>query len=184
MPGPFAQIVDFLISTLLGLYVILLLLRLLFAFVRVDFYNPLSQSIVRLTNPPLHWLHRVLPTVGKVDLGVVFLAFVLKFLELWLRMVILGIGVEPFGLILVTLRELLVTMVWILIISLIIEVVLSWLQTGTQIMRNPMAHLVLDINRPLLSRVRRVLPNTGGLDFSPMVALILLYVVLILVRAL
>lgn len=184
MPGPFEQILDFLISTLFGVYIILLLLRLIFGLVRADFYNPISQTIVQLTNPPLTLIRRVIPSVGRLDLAAVVLIVLLKFIELWVRLALLGVEVGPGLILIAAIRELLVTVVWIFIISLIVEVVMSWVQAGGGRGGNPVARLVADVNRPILGPLRRTLPNTGAVDFSPMVALIGLYILLILVRSL
>lgn len=183
MQGPLAQVLDFLISTLLGIYIILLLLRLILGIVRADFLNPLSQTIIMLTNPPLQILRKALPPFGRVDIAAIALVILLQFVEIWLRLAIIGVGIDPGAVLIISIREILVTTVWILIISLVIEVVLSWLQPGGTASRHPVARLVFNINQPLLGPIRRILPNTGMIDFSPMAALILLYVVLIIVRS-
>lgn len=185
MQGPLGQILDFLISTLIGLYIILLMLRVIFGIVRADFYNPLSQTIVQLTNPPLQFLRRFIPPAGRVDLAAIVLIVLLKFIELWLRLILFGVSVGPGIILLAAVRELLTLVVWIFIISLIVEVVMSWIQAGSGTRsQNPIGRLAADVNRPLLGPVRRMLPNTGMIDFSPMLVLIGLYIVLILVHSL
>jgi len=183
MQGPFDQILDFLISTLFGIYIILLLLRLIFGLVRADFFNPISQAVVQLTNPPLTLLRRVIPPIGRLDLAAVVLIVLLKFIEFWLRLTLVGVDIAPFAVLIASIREVLVTAIWIFIISLVIEVVMSWLQAGGARGGNPIARLVSDVNRPILGPLRRALPNTGAIDFSPMLALIGLYVLLILIRS-
>ncbi len=183
MQGPFDQILDFLISTLFGIYIILLLLRLIFGLVRADFFNPISQAVVQLTNPPLKLLRRVIPPVGRLDLAAVVLIILLKFIEFWLRLTVAGIEIAPGAVLIASVREVLVTTIWIFIISLVVEVVMSWLQAGGARTGNPIGRLVADVNRPILGPLRRALPNTGAIDFSPMLALIGLYVLLILVRS-
>jgi YggT family protein len=185
MHGPLGQILDFLIGTLFGLYVVLLLLRMLFGLVRADHRNPVSQAILLLTNPPLRWLRPLIPPIGRLDLAAVLLVVLLKTLELWLRLGLLGLPVDLLLVLLAAVREVLVTLVWILIISLVIEVVLSWVLAGSGGRgRHPIGQLVAEVNRPILGRIRRILPSAGGLDFSPMLAMFLLYVVLILLRSL
>ncbi len=183
MPGPFDQILDFLISTLFGIYIILLLLRVIFGLVRADFFNPVSQAVVQLTNPPLKLLRRVIPPVGRLDLAAVVLIILLKFIEFWLRLSLTGIDIAPGAVLIASIREVLVTTIWIFIISLVIEVVMSWLQAGGARTGNPIGRLVADVNQPILGPLRRTLPNTGAIDFSPMLALIGLYVLLIVVRS-
>lgn len=184
MQGPLAQILDFLIGTLIGIYIILLLLRVIFGLIRADFYNPVSQAIVQITNPPLQWMRRVIPPWGRLDLAAIVLILLLKVLELWLRLSILGISASAGVLVIAAVRDLLTIVVWIFIVSLVIEVVLSWVQAGGAGRGgHPVARLVRDLNRPILGPLRRALPNTGAIDFSPMLALIGLYVLLILIRS-
>ncbi|AGA32006.1 Integral membrane protein YggT, involved in response to extracytoplasmic stress (osmotic shock) [Thioalkalivibrio nitratireducens DSM 14787] len=184
MQGPVDQILDFLISTLFGIYIILLLLRLIFGLVRADFFNPISQTIVQLTNPPLVLMRRFIPPLGRLDLAAVVLILLLKVVELWLRTALMGIQPGFGTIMLAAISAVLVTTIWILIVSLIVEVVLSWVQAGGGDMRgNPVARLVADVNRPILAPLRRNLPSTGAIDFSPMVALIGLYILLILARS-
>ena len=74
----------FLISTLFSFYILLVLLRMLLGWVRADFYNPISQFLVKATNPPLIPLRRFIPGYGGVDLAAVVLLIALQALELLL----------------------------------------------------------------------------------------------------
>ena len=56
----------FLVDTILGIYILLVLLRFLLQLVRADFYNPISQFIVRATNPPLVRLRRFIPSLCEL----------------------------------------------------------------------------------------------------------------------
>ncbi|WP_018866703.1 MULTISPECIES: YggT family protein [unclassified Thioalkalivibrio] len=182
--GTGQEIAIFLVSVVFGIYIILLILRTIFGLVRADYYNPISQTIVMLTDPPLRVLRPVIPSVGRVDLAAIVLMIVLKFIEIWLRVLIVGVDVG-LGLILaVAIRELLTTVIWVFIIALIVEVVMSWIQAGGGgAANNPIMRLAGAVNRPILGPLRRALPNTGAIDFSPMIALVGLYILLIIVRS-
>ncbi|MFZ9039964.1 MAG: YggT family protein, partial [Gammaproteobacteria bacterium] len=65
------------INTLFDLYILLVLLRFLFQMLRADFYNPVSQFIVKLTTPPLKILRRVIPSVGGQDAASIVLCLLL-----------------------------------------------------------------------------------------------------------
>ena len=80
----------FLVNTLFGIYILIVMLRFLFQLVRADFYNPVSQFIVRATNPPLRPLRRFIPGLGGIDLAAPILMLALKLMELWLVYQILG----------------------------------------------------------------------------------------------
>ncbi|MBK1693016.1 YggT family protein [Ectothiorhodospira mobilis] len=174
----------FLIGTLFSLYILAVLLRTLLALSRADFYNPISQFLVTVTNPPLRFLRRVIPPAGRLDTAALVLALVLQMTQTALIALIHGVGVPPFSLLMVSVVELLRQVVWIYIISLIIQAVASWFQAGGALGRNPGLDLLDSLNRPLLNPIRRILPSTGMVDLSPLVAIIGLNVVLIFLGAL
>ncbi|OOC48293.1 MULTISPECIES: YggT family protein [Thioalkalivibrio] len=181
--GTGQEIAIFLVGVVFGIYIILLILRTIFGLVRADYYNPISQTIVMLTDPPLRVLRPVIPSVGRVDLAAIVLMIVLKFIEIWLRVLIVGVDAGVGIILAVAIRELLTTVIWVFIIALIAEVVMSWLQAGGGSTNNPIMRLAGAVNRPILGPLRRALPNTGAIDFSPMIALVGLYILLIIVRS-
>ncbi|MFP4683603.1 MAG: YggT family protein, partial [Ectothiorhodospira sp.] len=109
---------------------------------------------------------------------------VLQMTQMALIALIHGVGVPPFSLLMVSILELLRQVIWIYIISIIIQAVMSWFQAGGAMGRNPAAELVDSLNRPLLDPIRRVMPRTGMVDLSPLVALLGLNVLLIFLGAL
>jgi YggT family protein len=162
----------YVIQTLGSLYLLIVLLRFVLQLVRADFYNPLSQFIVRATSPLLMPLRRVIPGFGGIDLASLVLALLV---QLALMLIVLALD----GRLQWSLPELLV---WSLIgvtslflkiffFALIVSVILSWVAPGTH---NPAAQLVHQICEPLLAPIRRFLPNLGGLDISPIFAFIAL----------
>ncbi len=181
--GTGQQILDFLLSAVFGIYIVLLILRVIFGLVRADYHNPLSQTIVMLTDPPLRLLRGFIPPMGRLDVAAILLIVVLKFIELWLRLLILGVDAGVGVVLAVAIRELLSTVIWVFMIALIVEVVMSWIQAGGGPADNPVMRLAGAVNRPLLGPLRRALPDTGAIDFSPMIALVGLYILLIIVRS-
>lgn len=170
----------FLISTVLGFLVLAALLRLLFARVRADFYNPVSQFVVKVTNWAVLPLRRLIPAFGRVDSGVVVFLALVQMIELALIALVSGFGVNPLGLPIWALGELAGLTVTVFTVSIIIEVIASWLSPGSY---NPVLDLVLRLNAPLLNPARRLLPDTGGFDLSPLVAVIALQLVKMLLVA-
>ncbi|PZP22061.1 MULTISPECIES: YggT family protein [Pseudomonas] len=170
----------YVIQTLGSLYLLIVLLRFILQMVRADFYNPMSQFIVRATQPLLRPLRKVIPGFGGVDLASLVLAILVQMLLMVITLILMGYGVGGF---------LLQVLIWAIIgvtslfmkvffFALIISVILSWVAPGT---RNPAAELVNQICEPLLSPIRRVLPNLGGLDLSPIFAFIALNLIDMLV---
>lgn len=170
------NIAVFLISTLFSLYIGAVLLRFLLALVRADFYNPLSQFLVKITNPVLVPLRRFVPPVGKIDTASLVLAFSLKLIAVILLMSIQGINAGFGGLLLAVLADLIRTAVWIFMIALIIQAIMSWVGNSYG---NPMGSLLDSLTAPLLDPIRKFVPLIGMVDLSPLVAILLLQVVLI-----
>ncbi|NOR41553.1 MAG: YggT family protein, partial [Gammaproteobacteria bacterium] len=131
LSGPLA----FLIEILFGLYITVVMLRFLFQLLRVDFYNPISQAIVKVTNPPLRLLRRVIPSIGKIDTSSLILMLALQYLSLILIVLIAGAHFLPVMLLFLSLVELLNHAFNIFIFSIIILAILSWVSSPYQ--QNP-----------------------------------------------
>ena len=173
--GYFADTGLFLDDTVLGLYILIVLLRFLFQLVRVDFYNPLSQFIVKASNPPLARLHQLIPNLWGIDLGAIVLLLILEGLRLSVTALMLGHTPRVSGVLILSIGELLKLAVYIVVFSIFVRALLSWVSNGT---RNPMARLLGSFTEPLLAPARRLLPATGGLDLSPIIVFIALMLVL------
>ncbi|MGH8501489.1 MAG: YggT family protein [Gammaproteobacteria bacterium] len=173
----------FLIHTLFTLYIAAVMLRMLLALVRADFYNPLSQFLVTITNPVLIPLRRVIPSVGRVDTASVLLILVLKMLELTLLAMIAGGALSFPALFIIAVIQLTELLIYIFIFALIVQAVISWVAPA-QAYENPAVGILRDLTRPLLQPVRRVLPPIGMVDLSPLAVIIGLYVLLIVLRSL
>lgn len=170
----------FLIDTFFNLYILAVLLRFLMQWVRADFYNPISQFLIKVTNPVLRPLRRIIPGLGGVDLASVVVLISLEMIDLFLTGMALGHGFSVQGLFVTAIAELLSTLLTLYFITILIEVVLSWLGPGTY---NPFVMLVHQLNEPLLAPARRMLPSMGGIDFSPFVIVLALQLLKILLVA-
>ena len=178
MGNPLADAGQFLISTIFGLYISIVALRFLLQWVRADFYNPVSQFIVKATNPPLRFLRRWIPGYGGIDWPSLLLMLVLQMIEVSI-LVWIGPGrmPSPPGLLILSGAQILQLIINIFFFSIIIEIVLSWINPGAY---NPVTVIIYRLNEPLLRPARKLIPPLGGLDFSPMVVLILLQLAIIL----
>jgi len=171
----------FLISTLFSLYILLVMLRFLLQLVRADFYNPLSQFIVKLTNPPLRPLRRFIPGWRGLDIASLLLMLLLQFLSSTLVIALAGQPLEPVGLLIVSLAQLVDSGFNVFIFAILIQVVLSWVNPGAH---SPISSLLFSLTRPVLGPAQRLLPPIGGIDLSPLVALLGLQVLRMLVMPL
>ncbi|MFA7941197.1 YggT family protein [Pseudomonas brenneri] len=162
----------YVLQTLGSLYLLIVLLRFVLQLVRANFYNPLCQFAVKATQPLLKPLRRVIPSLFGLDMSSLVLAILVQ-LALMALTLLLTYG---------TIGNFLQLLVWALIgvtalflkiffFALIISVILSWVAPGSH---NPGAELVNQICEPALAPFRKILPNLGGLDISPILAFMVL----------
>lgn len=167
----------FLINTLFGLYTAAVMLRFLLQRMRADFYNPICQAIVKLTNPLLLPLRRIIPGWRGLDFAAVVLTVILQIINVILVVAVTGGFPAPLDLAMWTLLKIIFLLVNLYFVTILVEAILSWTNPSQ---RNPVVGLLWSINAPLLQPIRRLIPPLGGLDLSPLVVLILLQVVNIL----
>ncbi len=164
----------FLIETIFGLYLVAVMLRVLLQMVRADFYNPVSQFLVKVTNPPLIPLRRIIPGFGGIDFPAIVLMLIIQLVEVLLIVVVQGISPAFTGLVVLAIAKLLFLLTNVFLFAILIQVVISWVNPGAY---NPVVSLLYSINEPILSRARRILPPISGFDLSPVIALIFLQLI-------
>ena len=172
-----AEISIFLISAIISLYVFAVLLRLLLGFARADFHNPLSQLVIKVTNPVLAPMRRFIPAIGKIDSSAVLLAYGLTLLKNILVSLIANGTMNLPQLLFASVGDLVIGIIWLYIIFLFIGVIFSWIGNAAG---NPMYSLVNSLTSPILRPIRKFVPNVGMMDFSTLVAILLLNVLLII----
>jgi YggT family protein len=180
MGGYFTEAGVFPIQFVFGLYILAVLLRFLLQLVRADFYNPISQFLVSLTNPPLRPLRRLIPGLWGIDLASILLLFLLTGLQ-WLLIFLLTAGAVPsmLGLAVYSLADLLKLTFYVFYGALLIRIIVSWISPYTQ--HNPALNLVMRLTEPMMRPARRLLPATGGIDFSPILVFLALGLMQILI---
>lgn len=170
----------FIIGFAFYLYILLVMVRFILQLVGADFYNPVSQFVVRVTSPILRPLRRFIPGYGGIDVASLVLMLGLQLLELWLVVTLTGQGRSPGAMMALALGELLSMAINLYIFSIIVQIILSWVMPNTY---HPVVNLLYRINEPLLGRARRLLPPIGGLDLSPILVFLGLQLLKILVVA-
>ena len=181
MTNYFSQAGSFLVSTIIGLYIIIVVLRFLFQLIHADFYNPLSQFIVKATNPLLIPLRRVIPGLFGLDMSSLFLAYLLQVLEVFLLVALKGGHFSLFILLWSSIGQLLSLTLYIFLIAILIQAVMSWINPGSY---NPMTALIHQLTEPVLRPARKILPPFSGLDLSPLLAIIFINLLIMLIPAL
>jgi YggT family protein len=169
----------YILQTIGSLYLLIVLLRFILQLVRADFYNPVSQFIVKATHPLLRPLRKIIPSLAGLDLASLLLAIIVQMVLMALTLMLSGYGLgNPVQLLIWSIIGVTALFLKVFFFALIISVILSWVAQGTH---NPTALLVNQICEPLLAPIRRILPNLGGLDLSPIVAFLLLNLIDMLV---
>lgn len=174
------EIFSYLIQTLLTLALLAIMLRLLLQLARADFYNPISQFLARLTNPLVLPLRRVVPSVGGLDLSSLLLALVLQMAAIVALLALNGVGPPNVGLLLVwSVLGVVGLVVNIYFFALLAMIILSWVAPTS---RHPALLLLFQLTEPVMAPFRKMLPNMGGLDFSPILVFILINIIQIALR--
>jgi len=169
----------YVINVVLGLYTTAVMLRFLLQWTRASFYNPLAQAIVKLTSPLLLPLRRIIPGWRGMDLAALLLAYLIQLLNVAVVTWIADYPMSTGLLLWWALLRIVYLLTMLFTFTILIEAVLSWL---SQARAGPGANLLWSINAPILRPLRRYIPPAGGLDFTPLVALVLLQVINILLR--
>jgi YggT family protein len=159
----------FIIKTLGSLYLLIVLLRFILQLVRANFYNPLCQFIVKATQPLLKPLRRVIPSMFGLDMSSLVLALIVQMVLIAVILLLKGFEVDLLLLVPWALIAVFSLFLSVLFYAMIISVILSWVAPGSH---NPGAELVQQITEPVLAPFRRIIPNLGGLDISPIFAFI------------
>ena len=169
---------SFTVQTILGLYLIVVVLRLVFQTLRTNHRNPVCRMVIMLTDSPLRIFRSFTPDLFRVDLACILLAVAVGLVKTALLLYLSGFPVRISGALALSVSEVLSITTWILIWAILISAVLSWISIQR---RHPVVQLVEEVASPVLRPFRRILPAMGGLDLSPILALLALNLVLRLV---
>lgn len=171
--------VFFIVKTLLELYLLTFLLRFLLQWARADFHNPLSQFIVRVTNPVVKPLRKVIPGWRGLDLSSLVALAGLELIVTAGIVYAAGYAVTPGAVVYYAVLRMLVLLIRLYFFGILIYALLSWVSPGQW---NPLTGVLASLTEPVLRPVRRLIPPIGGLDLSPLFVLVGLQALLILVR--
>lgn len=161
----------FLIDSLFSLYILLVVLRFLLQWTQADFYNPISRFLVKATHPPLKLLRRFVPSIGKIDTSSIVLALGLQIIADFLILLVKGVLVNFPALIILSFTQLLTLIFNVFIFAVFGRAILSWFDPGNY---NPATSILFSLTEPLLNLCRKVIPDLGGIDLSPLIAIMML----------
>lgn len=166
----------FLIDAGFDLYLMILTFRFILAWVGADQFNPITRFIIKATQPLIIFFRKFLPTVKNIELSTLALIILVDALKFFLAsIIVIGLPFHFFGLFILaladTIRLLLNTFFW----SIILQAVLSLVQQGY----TPVSRMLQQVTAPILAPIQRIIPPIGGIDISPIPALILLRLITI-----
>lgn len=174
----FSTALNFLLVTVLNLLTLLFLLRFFMQLFRAPFNNPLTHMVIALTDFAVKPVRRVIPSFKKIDFSTLLLALITQFLLqislLWLRDFPFSVAGQSAwsGLIGMSFLGVLRIALDVFFYAILLQVILSWVNPHT-----PIAGALNSLTRPILEPIQRILPMASGIDFSPIVALILLQMI-------
>ena len=170
----FGQIGVYLVDTVFAFFVLLLLARFHFQWLRVPFRNPVGEFMLATTSWLVMPVRRVIPGLAGLDLATLLLAFALQCLAIWIKAAIVGVEPAVAALLGIAALDLLRYSLYILVFAILVQVLFSWINPYA-----PMAPVFNAITAPFLRPLRRFIPPLGGVDLTPLVLLIIIQILLI-----
>jgi len=163
------------VGELLSLALFVVLMRLLLQLARADFRNPICQAVVRLTNPLIIPLRRILPPVRKLDTATVVAVVIIACV-----LVAVGFAFQPFRVdSLIWIQQVVLTVMyailWIYFWAIVIYALLSLVAPGGY---SPLQAVLASLCEPVLAPFRRIIPGISGIDLSPLWACLAIQVIL------
>ena len=161
----------FIISTLAQLFLLVMLLRFWLPWLRADFRNPIAQGILRITSPLVIPVRRIIPPIGRLDTATVVIAFAIQYLTLLIILTLSAVTPTIGPVALTSLIDLVLLSLRLFTFAIFIHIILSWIAPGTH---NPATAFISMLVEPVMAPFRRVIRPIGGLDISPIFAIIAL----------
>ena len=183
MPGMgyFSEALAYLVNLIFSLYLLAVILRFLLQMVRADFYNPICVALVAVTDPVLRFFRPWIPAFWGIDWAAIVLMVLLQMGEIILLLLLRS---DQFPALLhllpIAFSSLLRVFIYVYMFIIILQAIMSWIQPGVY---SPFVILLHQLSRPLLSRIRYYIPAMHGIDWSPLVLLVVLNLMLILLVA-
>lgn len=174
------QAINFVLKTLVQLYLLVLVMRFWLPFFRADFRNPVAQGILRITSPLIVPLRRFIPPIGRIDTSTVLIALVIESLLIVILLALRGWNANFLQIAVSAIFELAILSLNMFFFVVLVRVILSWVAPHTY---NPVSALLATVAEPILRPFRRILPPLGGLDLSPILAIVLLQAGVIILQA-
>ena len=166
----------FLINTLFDLYLFILVIRIILVYVGANYFDPITQFIVKFTDFVVKPLRRFLPNIKRFELSSVVLLLVLQLIK-FVIITNLAIGMPSItSLVLLAVGDTLKLIIQTFFYAILLQVILSWVQPYS-----PVSRVLNQFTSPIMNPLHRIIPTVGGMDITPIPALILLQLLNIII---
>lgn len=165
----------FLINTVFDLFLFILMVRIILVYVRANYFDPLTQLITKLTDFAVKPLRRIIPNIYRFETASIVLVIILELIKFSL-ILSLTVGIHNImALFIFSFADMIKLLLQTFFYAILIQAIMSWVQPVSM-----MAHSLYQITQPIMRPFRRLIPPVSGFDVSPIPALILLQVLIIL----
>ena len=161
----------YIIQAVANLFLFIMLLRFWMPWFRATFNNAVAQAILRITNPLVVPLRRVLPPISRVDTATIVVAFGVQYLAVFLYTLVWSINPTVMHISLTALLDLGILSAGLFMLIIIVHILLGWFAPHVV---NPVTAMVHTMAEPFLRPFRRFIPPLGGFDITPVIPMILL----------
>lgn len=175
MPSNIYNALIFLIYTIFDFYLFILVIRIILVWVKAYYYDPVTQFIVKLTDPVVKPLRRLIPNIGLIETSTILLVLALEFFKFFLLSYLEFGTPNLLGVLVLAIGDSLKILLDAFFFAILFQAIMSWI--------NPHAHInrvLYQFTSPILNPLKRVIPLIGGIDITPIPALILLKLIIIL----
>lgn len=167
-----------LVEFVFGILVALVVLRVMLQLVRANFHNPICQFLYKATNPILMPLRKIIPSWRRLDIAGVLLAWALLLIKRVLIFAMFASVPGPLSLAIIALADLLGFVLVTMLVLIFVRVIISFVGGDS---RQPIVPLIHQLTEPVLAPIRKRLPASGGIDFSPMLVFLAIALMRVLI---
>ena len=168
-------------STVTGIYLFAVLLRFLLQVAKADFYNPVSQAVIKTTDPMIRILRTVIPGYKGIDVSSLVLAFVIEAAAICTLIILYGENISNIGytnIVTWAFAGVLLIIVKIYYYAILASIIMSFVMMFSGSTNpHPLLLLVWQLTEPVMAPVRKMIPSMGGLDFSPIFIFIAIQII-------
>lgn len=164
----------FLIQTIFDIYLFILVIRVLLAFAGANYFEPITQFVVKCTDFIVKPVRKVIPNVSGIELSTVLIIFALELAKFGLILALSYGGVSLLGLAIIALADTMKMFLQTIFYAIILQVILTWVQPSS-----PVLSVLYRVSAPVMRPIQRLCPVVGGIDISPIPAMILLQLLII-----